>query len=136
MYIKAKDLRAGMVIELTMKASYHARKKMVTQKVEIEEDVFYNTGDEEVLVDFVECVRVELLCSLQKMNINGFNDGNRKKKHTLGNYNRERTIYGPFFDYKQNEQVQLLISSNQWSTQLPFNQPTWQCSCLDKQVSV
>lgn len=44
MYIKAKDLRAGMVIEL-MKASYHARKIMITQKVEIEEDVFYNTGD-------------------------------------------------------------------------------------------
>jgi len=55
MYIKAKDLRAGMVIELTMKASYHSRKKMVTQKVKIEEDVFYNTSDEEVLVDFVEC---------------------------------------------------------------------------------
>lgn len=55
MFIKAKDLKSGMVIELTTKASYHARVKMVTQKVEIEEDVFYKPGDEEVLVDFVDC---------------------------------------------------------------------------------
>ncbi|ESU31289.1 hypothetical protein G3A_17530 [Bacillus sp. 17376] len=31
------DLKAGMVIELRMKASYHGRKKMVTQKFEIED---------------------------------------------------------------------------------------------------
>lgn len=53
--IKAKNLKAGMVIELTMMASYHAKKNKVTKKVEIEDDVFYTEGDEEVLVDYIEC---------------------------------------------------------------------------------
>ncbi|QEY21624.1 hypothetical protein D0S48_13635 [Psychrobacillus sp. AK 1817] len=55
MFVKAKDLKAGMIIELEMMASYHARKNKVTKVVEIEEDVFYSEGDKEVMVDFIDC---------------------------------------------------------------------------------
>lgn len=55
MLIKAKDLKAGMKIELEMMTSYHARKNKATKVVEIEEDVFYSEGDKEVMVDFIDC---------------------------------------------------------------------------------
>gem|GEM_PF-5449024 len=54
MLVKAKDFKAGMIIELEMMASYHASKNKVTKVVEIEEDVFYSEGDKEVMVDFID----------------------------------------------------------------------------------
>lgn len=55
MFVKAKDLKAGMIIELEMMASYHAKKNKVTKVVEIEEDVFYSERDKKVMVNFIDC---------------------------------------------------------------------------------
>jgi len=55
MFIRSKDLKVEMKIEMEMMASYHARKNKVMKIVEIEEDIFYSEGDKEVLVNFIDC---------------------------------------------------------------------------------
>ncbi|MCM3576150.1 hypothetical protein M3172_23550 [Mesobacillus subterraneus] len=56
-------------------------------------------GDEEVLVDFDECetgkVREELLCSLQKVDINGLND--EKRQYTTCQLQKRMDRLGSFF---------------------------------------
>jgi hypothetical protein len=74
MLVKAKDLKAGMKIELVMMASNHARKKKITKTVEIEEDVYYSEGDKEVMVDFMTAKhkKVGSLCFLHFKSISWF----------------------------------------------------------------